>query len=527
MKKIFKKLINYAIVSVLMLFLVAFTQTTKLLTAGLQVQQATTTGGTVVWANAHHPISFDPIRIGDLTSTSVLSQVLQGLTVINPKVDYVDLQGALATHWVHYDPYTWYFYLREGVYFHDGRYFDADVAVLNIERVLDPAESVPQAHIIDMISRAEAVDTYTLRVTTHTPFAPLAYTFAHRVLFMVSPTYLENDRGLQYRIARHPIGTGPFVFHSYEAYHNTIFARNENYWGQLASPDYLRIWTVAYYATRFSALEAGDAHFIMGMPSDYYVAQNIPHLDTHLLTYSPQIEYIGFNVARPILSDLRVRQGIAHAIDRQSIINNLAMGMGTIAHGPASPAMAHAPQGQSLEYNPQRASELLTEAGITPQNRVTLNFFYNYGNYFRGAVGYFLQTELAQYGIDLVVTSLKWGDFLDAIDADERDMFILSWSMSGGDADGIYPLFHSSLIGGRGNRTFWYHPEVDEMLDEARASSDGEKRDYLYERITEIINYYQPKVFLRFTPQAWITNGIDNLYLDFFTIPHFRDVTFR
>ena len=491
--------------------------------AGTTIVEGGVTGGEVIWAQMSDPASLDPIRSSDAASTHVLQNVMQGLTVMNPTVSHVSLEPALAASWEHVSPYEWIFNLRQGVYFHDGAYFDADVVVMNLERALNPVEATPQIVIIEMIDEVIALDTYTVQINTNIPFAPLASNLAHRVTFMVSPYVLAQSSPGSDVVMNNPIGTGPFVFYNQVPGDYIRLVRNENYWGIPASPDSVLIRTIPEPATRMAMLEAGDAHFVFGMPADLGVSQQIPQIDTRLIR-SSSLDYIGLNMDHPVLSDIRVRQAIAMAFDHDAALYGLAEGLGETAHGPAAPILAHAPQGQRLPRDIERARELIQEAGAYG---TVLQYTYNSGNSFRSTVGQLLQYNLAEIGLTLEITGMEWTSYLDHTASGNHEIFMLGWVISGGDTDGIYSLFHGDVAMDGGNRFNFRNDEVSYMLDRARQSTDGAERDRLYEEITTILNYEVPALWVRFQHAPILSNGIDNMHVDFAMGPWFRDVTFR
>ena len=477
----------------------------------------------IVWVMSAAPVTLDPIRSIDVPSSWVMSQIYDGLTWFDPATG--QLEPLLAYSFEHVDPYTWIFELRQGVYFQDGAYFNADVVVLNLERALDPEEIVPDQAVIAMISDVTALDTYTVQLTTYFPFAPLAANLTQHPAWMVSPLAIEEERGGGYLVTERPVGTGAFQLVYHEHGHTVLLERFDNHFRGPALTERVRMTTIPEASTRFAMVEAGDAHGVQGQPPDYAVARGIPHLDI-LLINSSAFDYVGFNVNHEILSDVRVRQAISMAVDRQAILTYLAEGMGILAEGPIAPMLSHAPTGlQALPYDIEAARALLEEAGFG--DGFTINYWYNDGNPFRGQVGEFIQGALAPLGIEVIVSSMEWGAYLEQTAAGNQEMFMLGWVTGTGDPDQLVtPMFHTSQHGA-GNRTFYGGPVTDELIERARMSSDPAERAALYEEIALIVIEEAPMIFIRFSSFPYITNGIDGLEVDFATTPYFRNVTIR
>ena len=476
-------------------------------------------GGEIVFAIASDAPSLDPIRSNDSASTDAQSQMLDGLTRFDPETS--ELLPRLATSFEQIEPTTWEFTLREGIYFTDGAYFDADVVALNLNRLLNVEEASPALFIVEMITEVEVVDTYTVHIHTEFPFAPLPGHLAHRSSFMVSPNAIAaTEVGEDVE----PIGTGPFMLADREYGNYILMERNEAYWGQRAIPDYVRFVVVPEPATRFAMVQTGEAHYIVGQPTDFAVASDIDEIDVTLLQ-TTTLDYIGFNTTEGPLANPLVRQAITHAIDRDAIVEGLAEGVGSVATGPLAPLVDMAPTVDGLEFDLDRARELLEESGYTD---IELNFWYNEGNNFRGLVGVFVQASLDEIGITVNVSSLEWGAYLEATAAAEHDMFMLGWVTTTGDPDyGLFPILHSDQIGDPGNRFFFQNAEVDTLLERGRQSSDRAYREAVYQEVADLLVYEAPMVPVRFQQAVLLSNGVDGILTDFGNTPFFYRATLR
>lgn len=482
-----------------------------------------TSGGELVWVTLSDPVSLDPTGQNDSASSDARMQIYEGLVRFNPHVTNIELQPALATSWGNVDDYTWYFNIREGVYFHDGAYLDAHAVVRSLSRAVNDT-AAPGHFIIEMINDVTAVDDYTVHITTDFPFAPLPGHLTHSIGLIVSPLAIEREEAGGLTVNEHPVGTGPFSYVSFGG-DQLLLRAVDNHWRHTPYIDYLRFWTVPEPATRFALLETGEAHVGNIPPSDFAPANSVGL--TVLVNDTTSVDYLGFNTQPGhILSDVRIRQAIMHAFNRADIIEFLAEGFGIYSHGFLSPMVEHSPTDLiSLAYDPARAVELLAEAGIDPDNRISLNYWFNEGNPLREQVGLFVQAALAPLGIDVSVSSLPWGTYLEHTGEGLHDMFMLGWVTITGDADyGLFPIFHSAQMGNAGNRFFFDNPAVDAALEEGRMSSDPVVRAVAYRRATELINYYVPAVPLRFTQQLFAYNNITGLSINFGNNPAFYQV---
>ena len=473
----------------------------------------------IVFVVASEAPSMDPIRSNDSAATDAQSQLMDGLTRFDPETS--ELVPYLATDFEQIEPTVWEFNLREGVYFTDGAPFDADVVALNLNRLLNIEEASPALFIVEMITEVEVVDTYTVRIHTAYPFAPLASHFAHRATFMVSPNAIEAA-GVGEDVE--PIGTGAFVLSEREHGNYMLMERNEEHWNDLAIPDAVRFIVVPDPVTRFAMIQTGEAHYAVGQASDYATASGIDSIDARLLP-STSLAYVGFNTTKGALADPLVRRAISHAIDRNAILEGIYEGVGSIATGPLSPLVDLAPTIEGLEYDVDLARELLEESGHT---NIELEFWYNEGNSTRGLIGVYVQAALAEIGITVNVSSVEWGAYLEATAAGEHDMYILGWTTVTGDADyGLYSLFHSSQVGDPGNRFFFENAEVDALLESGRESADRTARAEVYQELAELLVNEAPMVELVFQDFVLLSNGVDNVYTNFNNVPFFYNATLR
>jgi len=521
----------------------------------------------VTGAEAPH---MDSIRQNDSATADLTSQMFEGLLQFSP-VPYNELVGVLATSWTPIDEVTWEFNLRQGVYFHDGEPFTADAWRWSIDRALDAREAAPGAFIIEMIEEVQTIDDHTVRIVLEFPFTPILSHLAHPIAFAISPAsmaqevmhrienftphniYDEDDnlveeiteyvlapwqvellayaeaRGLSWSnpvmVTHAPVGTGPFRFERRVGGDYTLILRNEDYWGARPALDGVTFQVVPDPATRFAMLQVGEANTMGLAPLNVIDMPNHPHLGMTQF-YGLGIDYIGFNAQHEILGDARVRRAITKAINVESIIIGAYEGLGVQARGPVGANVLHSPfhNVSALPFDPDGARALLEEAGFG--DGFSIRFWTNDGNAPRATTAEIVQFYLSQVGIDVIIEVIEWGAYLDMTAAGEHDLFMLGWTTVTMDADyGIFPLFTREQFGDPGNRTFWYHPRVEELLQEGRRSTDPARRDAIYLEVTEILIYEAPWVFIRNPLVSWGTNGIAGFEIDANSRPFFRYMT--
>lgn len=456
-------------------------------------------GNDLVIANSSDAVSLDPAGSNDVPSSNVAANIYESLVKQDQNME---LQPSLAESWELVEDNVWEFKLREGVKFHDGSDFNAEVVKMNIERVLDKDVASPRSFLYSMVTDIEVVDDYTVRFTTEFPFSPLPAHLRHNGGAMVSPKLIEEDYAAMEAgeepgsvINENPVGTGFFKFEEWVPGQHIKLVRNDDYWGEPVKLDSVTFKVVSEDLTRVAELRTGDSHISDPLsPSDVAEIENTDGL--HVNTQgSVSLSYVGFNMEKEPFNDPRVRQAINMAIDRSQIIDGIYNGVGIPAIGPLAPdVFGYDPNVPGLEYDPEKAKELLAEAGFEDGFSTTL---WTNDNRERMDMATNIQAQLKEFGIEVEIEVMEWGAYLDQTANGEHDMFILGWSTVTGDADyGLYALLHSDNVGEPGNRTFTQDPELDALLDEARQTSDAEERAELYRQIQEMLVDIAPMLYI-------------------------------
>ncbi|WP_163971468.1 glutathione ABC transporter substrate-binding protein [Oceanobacillus halotolerans] len=456
-------------------------------------------GGDLVIANLSDAVSLDPPSSNDTPSADVTINIFETLVVQDENMEN---QPGLAESWEQVDDKTWEFKLREGVTFHDGSEFNAEVVKANIDRILDPELASPVAFMYDMITNVEVVDDYTVHFETEFPFAPLPAHLAHPGGLIVSKEQIEADYAAMEEgeepgsvINENPQGTGPFKFEEWQSGQSIKLVRNEDYWGENALLDSVTFKVVPEDLTRIAELRTGDSHITNPLsPSDL---EQIEAEDGMSVTRqsSSSLSYIGFNSDKEPFNDQRVRQAISMAINKEEIINGIYDGIGIPAKGPVAPGVfGYDEELNGLEYDVEKAKELLAEAGF--EDGFTATIWTN-DNRERIDTATNVQEQLAEIGVELEIEVLEWGAMLDQTAQGEHEMMVFGWTNVTGDADNsLYPLFHSDNLGSAGNRTFTADEDLDSYLANARQTSDQEERQEFYSQAQERIAELAPMIFI-------------------------------
>src|SRR5690625_269457 len=289
------------------------------------------------------PSSLDPHAANDGYSLYVMTNIYETLVKLNQDLE---LEPRLAESYEQIEDTTWEFVLREGITFHDGSEFNAEVVKANLDRVRDEEVGAPLEFLFTEISEVEVIDDYTVHIHTAAPFAALPAHLAHPGGHMISKEVIDEDYAQMEEggdplteVHRNPVGTGFFKFEEIVEGDHVTLVRNEDYWGEPAKPAGVTFKTVPEDATRIAELSTGDADLIYPVnPGD------VEQIDNTDGTYVEQNEsanmtYMGFNTEVEPFDDPDVRRAIAMAIDKEAIINEMLEGIPEVAATPLNPTV--------------------------------------------------------------------------------------------------------------------------------------------------------------------------------------------
>ncbi|GEN88868.1 glutathione ABC transporter substrate-binding protein [Oceanobacillus sp. FSL W8-0428] len=467
--------------------------------SGSNDSEGGTPGGDLTITTPADAVSLDPAASNDTPSSDVQRNIFETLVTQD---ENMEVQPLLAEEWEQIDDTTWEFKLRQDVKFHDGSDFNADVVKANIDRTLDPDVGSPRAIMYNMISEVEVVDDYTVHFKTEYPFAALPAHLAHPGGVMISKDQIEEDYAAMEDgedagnvISANPQGTGPFKYDEWQPGQYVRLVNNEDYWGEPALLDSVTFKVVTEDLTRIAELQTGDSQVANSLsPSDVAQIEGSDHLSVQAQD-SLALSYLGFNMEKEPFDDVRVRQAIAKAIDKEEILSGIYDDVGIPAHTPIAPSVfGYSEDVKDQEYNIEEAKELLAEAGLEDGFSTTI---WTNDDRQRIDTATNIQAQLKEIGINAEVRTVEWGSMLEQTANGEHDMFVFGWTTVTGDADnGLYPLFHSDNLGESGNRTFTVDPELDDLLDQARQEGDPDERLELYRQTQELLAEITPMVYI-------------------------------
>nr|PZN43890.1 MAG: ABC transporter substrate-binding protein [Bacillota bacterium] len=457
---------------------------------------------TLVWGRGADSTSLDPINVTDGESIKVTNQIFE--TLVRYKPGSTEVEPALATEWSHNaDGTEWTFKLRQGVKFHDGTEFNAEAVKFNFDRwrfTDNPyhkgGEFAYYAYMFggfddaSVIKEVQVVDPYTVKFILSRPLAPFLSNLAMPMFAIASPEAVKADPE---NFGMKPVGTGPFKFVSWQKGDSITLEANPDYWEGKPQIDRLIYRSIPDNNARLLALQAGDIDVMDGVsPQNLAIAEAMGQFDIH---YRPamNVGYLAMNTEKKPFDNPLVRKAINHAINKEAIIQAFYGSLGEPAVTPVPPVMwSHNPNVTKYEYNPEKAKELLAQAGYPNGFQTELWAMPVPRPYMPQPmdIAVAIVNDLKKVGIDAQIVSYDWPTYLAKTGMGEHTMALLGWVGDNGDPDNfLYVLLDKDNAKGpdAGNIAFYKNDELHEILIEAQQNPDQEARTRLYERAQEII----------------------------------------
>jgi peptide/nickel transport system substrate-binding protein len=442
--------------------------------------------------------TLDPVQGTTTTVDNVLDYVVEPLAIIDESGGLVP---HLATSWtVADDGLSIELELRQGVTFHDGTAFDAEAAVWNIERVLDPDVRVPRRGPFSAIASVEAVGDHALRVNLSEPAPYMMGVLAQTLIGMVSPASVELE-GNSYENITMPVGTGPYTYSDRTPGERVVVDRYADYWGEAPYYDRVVFQIVPEATTRESLLLAGQVDLIILPPtSDIPALEANPRTEV-VLGPSNRTIFIVLNTSDPALQDARVRQALNYAVDKEAIVQGILFGAADVMDAPMADSLFGYAEMGAYPYDPERARELLAEAGVEP-GELTLDFIAPTGRYVQDfPAAQAIANFLRDVGVETEVRTMDWPSYVGTItlppESQEVQMHLLGWAPSFMDASQQMQQFLSSQHPPNGLATSFYdNEEFDRLVAEANQEVDEARRAELYAEASRLVWEEAPWIFL-------------------------------
>jgi len=503
------------------------------------------TGDWLVIHSSSDPEQLNPITSNDATAAEILNYIFETLLIRDPRTLEIKPYLAEERPGLSADKLTYTFKIRRDVHFQDGHLLTGEDVLFSMKVIKCPLVNAPFLRVyFNSVVDAQLVDRYTIRFVTKEPYflnesqlggIPILprhyYDPEDRLKNVPIRDLLKDPAKLPEGIKlfadhfnrnydRNPMGSGPFKFGDWKTGRIVELARDQKYWGigkagiDPGFLDRLRYRIITNPDAALVTLKSGGLDMMDLTPIQHTRGTSSDRFKREfqkLEYFAPSYSYIGWNNESLIFADKRVRQAMTYFMDRKQIAKTILFGLGEVVDGPIY--FFRPEYDKTLHkypYNPQKALELLKEAGWADTdgdgvldkviNGKKIPFRFEFKVPSASTTGksiiLVLQEELRRYGIAASVRELDWTIFLDDVKNHKFDAVIMAWAMPASEPD-EYQVWHSSQAANKGSNHISYkNARVDQILEEYRREFDPKKRIELYREFQRILNDEQPYTFL-------------------------------
>ncbi|WP_404402679.1 ABC transporter substrate-binding protein [Idiomarina seosinensis] len=499
----------------------------------------------LVYCSEGNPEGFNPQRITSGTTIDATAAQLYD-RLIDYDAEQRQFVPALAKSWQALDNGTRYrFELRDDISFHDTAYFtpsrqlNADDVIFSFNRWLDRTSlyfnvgggNYPfftATGLDQLIKRVVKVDNYTVDFILTNADSSFLANLATDFAVILSAEYAGQLAVEQQPevIDQLPVGTGPYIFEAFRKNYFIRYSRNPDYWRRGPDIEHL-VYSITPNANkRMLKLVTGECDVI-----PYPLVNKLRSLNQQQIKVnsevSPNVSFWAFNTNKEPFDDPDVRQALAHAVNREAIINTIYYGNAELAESILPPtSWAYAAGETAYQYDPEKARRMLDKAGLNEGFEMTIWAMPVQRVYNPNArrMAELMQSDLAQVGINVRIVSYEWNSFRRRLSRGEHDTALIGWYADNADPDNFFrPLLSCAAVTTGSNRANWCHPGFDEILFSAIATTDTEKRKALYRSAQQILNQQLPLLpiahSMRYQAQQNFVTGVE--------LPPYGGISFR
>ncbi len=475
---------------------------------------------TLVYCSEGSPDIFNPQLYTSGTNVDA-----SAVPIYNRLVDFktgtTELIPSLAESWdVSPDGKTYTFHLRKGVKFQSNklftptRDFNSDDVIFSFMRQKDPNnpyhnvsngtylnfDSLDMSHLISSIDR---VDDYTVRFNLSRPEAPFLADLGWYFASILSSEYAAKmlKAGTPQKVDTDPVGTGPFELVQYQKDTRILYKAFPQYWQGKSNIDRLIFSITPDASIRMAKLEKNECQ-VMPFPNPADLKRLSANKDITLLSKSGlNTGFLAFNTQKKPLDNVKVRQALTMAVNKASIIEAVFQGTGTVARSLLPPAVWSS-EDQTMkdyDYSPEKAKALLAEAGYPNGFDIDLWAMPVQRPYNPNArrMAEMIQADWAKIGVKAHIVSYEWAEYQTRIRNGEHQAALMGWTTANGDPDNFFgPLFTCKAAQGGSNSAKWCDPAFDKIIEEARVTTDHDKRVALYQQAQQIMHDQAPAIMI-------------------------------
>lgn len=433
------------------------------------------------------PSGLDPHKVPAASSIRILSQLYNSLLTYNDKME---LAPELAESWEQPDATTYIFHLRKGVKFHNGREMTADDVKYSFDRIKNPETAAIAKSTFKKVKSVDVVDNYTVKLTLDKPYAPFLSKLTDNSTAIVPKEVVDKNGNLM----QVECGTGPFILKDMvqDSYINLV--KNPDYFAK-GEPklDGINYSIMKDESSRLAAIRTGEINITKLSAQTIELAKKSNNLT--ILPYRVNLySYLGFNMTMKPFDNVKVRQAISLAIDRNEIAKSIYNGDAVIT-GPVPPMLPQwtidVGQEELYKTNTEQAKKLLAEAGYPDGFSTEITVDSSYKDYV--AMAQKIQQQLAAIGIDAKIRELEEGQYIDAW-SNKKHQMMVGGNGAGTDPDRSLGFFFSTT--GSANVWGYSNPDFDKLIEQGQVEMDESKRIEIYKQAQEILINDSPNIFI-------------------------------
>lgn len=486
----------------------------SVLLGGLQFASASKT---FVYCSEASPSNFNPQTVTDGPSFNASSATIFN-RLVEFKSDSVEIEPGLAESWtISKDGLKYTFKLRPNVQFHSNfgfaptRPVSADDVLFSFGRMMDVKHpyhrigrgsyeyftSMDMGKIIKTINK---VDNLTVEFVLNKKEAPFLANMAMDFASIHSKEYGDYllAKGQADKIDMQPVGTGPFVFESYQKDTLIRYRAFDQYWAGRPKISKLIFAITPDPTVRAQKVKAGECHLMAEPnPADLPQLKKMDRLKV-LDREGLNVGYLAFNTSKKPFDNPDVRRAIIHALNRENYISAVYLGNATLAKNPIPPSMwSYNTEIKDFEYNPEKAKQILAKAGF-PNGFETALWTLPVSRPYNPAgkkMGELMQADLAKVGIKVKLSTFDWPTYLERSRKGEHQMVQLGWTGDNGDPDNFLNiLLGCSAVKAGSNVSRWCHKPFNDLIQQAKETTDQKRRTELYKKAQEVFKTESPWV---------------------------------
>jgi len=461
------------------------------------------TAGTLTIPLISNPTPWPVVLAGGLSSI-LLNKALFG-QLVRPDAKTLAPVPDLAEKWeISPDGMQYTFSLRKGVKWHNGDPLTVDDVKFTFDSMLDPKINASFRTNMGPLTSVEIVDPTTVKLNLKQPYAPFLTMLAYNVMIVPKKLLDGQDLNKPTAFVQNPVGTGPYKWKEYVSGDHVTLIANPDFWDGAPKISTLVYKVLPDINTQVAQLRTGEVDVVMIEPSQVDALQSVPNVVINAANQT-NYNYLSLNNSNPLFSDVRVRQALSYALDRDTILKTVMRGKGSVATGPISPPMGWAyPSGQTpFAYDVKKAQDLLAQAGWQLQSGKLMKdgqpfkfkLLLDVGNPTRKDFALVAQQSYQKLGMDVAIDAEEFNKWYELTGNSTYDM-VVSWWITPGDPDAITAGYSTN------NSDKYQNPDVDALFAQGRAATSQEARKKVYDQLQQKLYNEQVDVFMLY-PQEF------------------------